>query len=329
MGRQFQLLRGFAILLVLLNHTITMSFWMADRYGYPIPVGAEYVIFDILRTIGLFSVPLFLFLSGAFFTFAIQNRSLSGSYKLVWHDLGNILWPYIIWSIVFYGMVFFLLGEKYSFLGYIKNLIVGYPNNFVPVLILFYLLAPILVRIAKRQPVLLLVVIFAYQLFLTNVLQPGVLGFTFPAWAKYLAPPIVRDTLSTWAIFFPFGMVYNQYLVVWNKSLHKYALILWVSLFALFSLAVLSNLGILNFVVSGILVPIMGMMLIPAIRRDIVPFYRWMEDVGKRAYGLYLTNLIVVTLLLFGIRAIFPWLLQQYLLLIPILFLLVLFIPLI
>lgn len=327
MGRQFQLLRGFAILLVLLNHAITMSFWMADRFGYPIPGGAEYVIFDILRTIGLFSVPIFLFLSGAFFTFAIQNRSLGGSYKVVWHDLRNVIFPYVIWSIVFYGMVFLLLGEKYSLLGYVKNLIVGYPNNFVPLLVLFYLLAPLLVRIARRQPVLMLIAIFAYQLFLVNVLQPGILGFTFPSWARYLAPPIVRDTLSTWAVFFPFGMVYNQYLSIWSKSLHKHAVVLWVALIAIFALAVLSNQQVLHLAVSGILVPIIGMMLIPTIRRDIVPFYRWVEDVGKRAYGLYLTNLIVVTLSLFGIRAIFPWLLKQYPLLIPVIYLLALFIP--
>jgi len=327
MGRQFQLLRGFAILLVLLNHTITMSFWMADRFGYAIPTGAEYVFFDVLRTIGLFSVPIFLFLSGAFFTFAIQNRSLGSSYKVVWHDLRNVIFPYVIWSIVFYGMVFFLLGEKYSFLGYLKNLIVGYPNNFVPLMVLFYLLAPLLIRVIKRQPLLILVVIFAYQLFLTNVLQPGILGFTFPTWAKYLSPPIVRETLSTWAVFFPFGMVYSQYLTFWSKSLHKFALVLWVALLAIFTLTELSNLKIVNFAVSGILVPVIGVMLIPAIRRDIVPFYRWVEEVGKRAYGLYLTNLIVVTLSLFGIRAIFPWLLQQYPLLVPVIFLLALFIP--
>ena len=327
MGRQFQLLRGFAILLVLLNHSITMSFWMADRFGYPIPGGAEYVIFDTLRTIGLFAVPIFLFLSGAFFTFAIQNRSLASSYKVVWHDLKNVILPYVIWSIVFYGMVYFLLGEEYSLLGYLKNLIVGYPNNFVPLLVLFYLLAPLLVRIAKRQPVLILVVIFAYQLFLTNILQPGILGFTFPTWAKYLAPPIVRETLSTWAVFFPFGMVYSQYLSLWSKSLHKYALVLWFGLLVLFILTEMSNLKIVNYAIAGILVPMIGMMLIPAVRRDIVPFYRWVEEVGKRAYGLYLVNLIVVTLSLFGIQAIFPWLLQQYPLLIPVLFLLALFIP--
>jgi peptidoglycan/LPS O-acetylase OafA/YrhL len=327
MGRQFQLLRGFAILLVLLNHSITMSFWMADRFGYRIPTGAEYVIFDVLRTIGLFAVPIFLYLSGAFFAFAIQNRSLANSYKVVWHDLRNVIFPYVIWSIVFYGMVYFLLGEKYSLLGYAKNLIVGYPNNFVPLLVLFYLLAPLLIRIAKRQPWLMLAAIFAYQLLLTNILQPGILGFTLPAWAKYLAPPIVRDTLSTWAIFFPFGMVFSQYLSAWNKSVHKYVLVLWAGLFVLFVLTVLSNLGTVKLAISGIMVPIMGIMLIPSIRRDIVPFYRWVEEVGKRAYGLYLTNLIVVTSSLFGIRAIFPWLLKQYPLLIPVLFLLALFIP--
>jgi fucose 4-O-acetylase-like acetyltransferase len=60
--------------------------------------------------------------------------------------LRHILVPYVIWSAVFYLVVYLLQGEQYTVFEYAKNLAVGYPYHFVPLLVFFYLIAPLIVR---------------------------------------------------------------------------------------------------------------------------------------------------------------------------------------
>jgi peptidoglycan/LPS O-acetylase OafA/YrhL len=328
MGKQFQLLRGFAILFVLVNHSIAMSYWMADKFGYALPNRIENILLVIFKQTGMITVPIFLFLSGAFFAFAIQNRPIQGAFRAVWKNVITVLWPYLIWSILFYLLVGVLLGESYTFTGYIKNLIVGYPFNFVPLLIFFYITAPFMVWIARRWPAPVLAFTLVYQLFLANVNVPGTLGFAFPDWARYLTPPVVRESLSLWAFFFPFGVVYYQHQQKLSAVMQKLAPLFLVGGLAFYAMNVLHELKAINFPIALILAPLFAIMLTPVIRRDIVPFYRWVEDVGKKSYGLYLSHLIIITLLLFVLHTFFPWLLEQYLLLVPLLSFSALFIPL-
>jgi hypothetical protein len=55
---------------------------------------------------------------------------------------------------------------------------------------------------------------------------------------------------------------------------------------------------------------------------------RELEYVGKRAYGLYLTDLIVIDTSLLIIRAFLPWMIMYQIILQPLLFSLALTIPL-
>ena len=81
-------------------------------------------------------------------------------------------------------MIFFLNDQKYTLLEYLKNFIVGYPYNFVPLLIFYYLISPILVRLSKKYGLIVIVVIAAYQFFLINLLNPGITGFYFSRMGK-------------------------------------------------------------------------------------------------------------------------------------------------
>ena len=67
----------------------------------------------------------------------------------------------------------------------------------------------------------------------------------------------------------------------------------------------------------------------PSIKREAIPLYQQLEKVGKKSYGLYLLNLIVLSLVLIMIGAIAPGLFGLEFLLHPILFAAALFIPLI
>ena len=70
------------------------------------------------------------------------------------------------------------------------------------------------------------------------------------------------------------------------------------------------------------------MLLAPSIQRNWIPGARRLETVGKRSYGLYLTHLIVLDLTLWGIQALAPGLFRFQLLLLPLLFVVALFTPL-
>ena len=60
MSRQFPVIRGIAILYVLLNHSITMSLWMASRFNYQPPSQALNAVLVSLQEVGIYAVPAFL-----------------------------------------------------------------------------------------------------------------------------------------------------------------------------------------------------------------------------------------------------------------------------
>ena len=329
MNRQFPALRGLAIILVVLNHTTTLGTLYPHLWGYPPPAKWLNFIILTLNQLGVFAVPIFLFLSGCFFAYAVQNKKMKQSYKTVEAGLKNIIWPYLFWSIIFYIEILFLHDQKYTILEYVKNLIVGYPLNFVPLLVVYYLVSPLLVRICKRYALIVIGAIGLYQLFLIILLNPGVLGLTFPGWASFLRIPILSVTLSDWAIYFPLGIIYSIHMKSVTPYLRKFQLILIGLTGVFFGLTVLNFALIITFPFAKWIAPISFIALIPLIKRESIPIVRQLEKVGKRAYGLYLINLTVIDLTLYGIRALAPKLLGVPLILLPLIFIIALWAPLI
>lgn len=327
MGRQFTFLRGLAILLVLVNHSITMSLWMAQRLGLPQPDLFLYRVMVVLKMAGLITVPVFLFLSGAFFAFGLQNRPLIGAYRMVWQNVLGALWPYLIWTILFNLMDSYLLGEHYSLIQFIRNILTGYPFNFVPVLIFFYILAPFLILGFRRFPAVTLLLFLFYQFFLIVEENPGIMGLPHPDWMHIFALPVLRSPLSFWAMFFPLGVLYQRNVRVMSDFVRKYAAAIIACLVIFIVLGSLNELGVIAFPLGKYLVPAFFILLIPIVQRNATPLYLWIEAIGKRSYGFYLTNLIALTLTLLGLQIIFPWLLEQYIVLVPFLFVMALYIP--
>ncbi|MEN4012640.1 MAG: acyltransferase [Bellilinea sp.] len=308
MNRQFPALRGIAIFLVVINHSITLGMNAARQAGISIPVWERYLLVTI-KEIGIFAVPIFLFLAGSFFVYAAQGKSISIAYRsIVFSNLIHILLPYIIWSSAFYIMEYFLFGKTEDVIGYAKNLLVGYPNNFVPLLIFFTLLSPILIWAVRKSPWVVLVVVFAYQLLLISILRPDFLGVTYPAWVNLFAPPVIRLPLAIWAIFYPMGIVYALFTEPILTTARRWLMPLALVTLLLYSIAVLTQLGIIQVLLAEILVPAFAIPLALLLNRNSIPFVRRFEKLGKRSYGLYLMNLIVINLLIALTGWIFPFL---------------------
>jgi len=96
----------------------------------------------------------------------------------------------------------------------------------------------------------------------------------------------------------------------------------------LFVLGVLDLLAVIRFPLAHYLAPVSLMLLLPAIKRDTIPFVRLLERIGRRSYGIYLSHLIVLNLVLIGLRWLIPGLFNIYIILFPLLFLIGLLVPL-
>ena len=165
MNRQFPALSGVAMLLIVLNHTIQMGTTVPMDYGFAPVEGPAKVLLHILQGFGVFAVPTFLFISGTFVSYAARGRPPSLSARFVSRGLAHLLPPYLFWSAVFYLVVMLQFDQAYSPAGYVKNVLVGYPYHFIPLLLLFYLLAPILVRVGRSHWLpLLSIILMCYWL---------------------------------------------------------------------------------------------------------------------------------------------------------------------
>ena len=288
MSRQYGALSGVAIVLVVVNHSVHFGLQVS-------PVeGAWLKLLSLLQALGSFAVPAFLFVSGAFLSYAARELS----FGFVRASLGRILWPYVIWSTLFYGLVSLTNEVRPSIAVYIKNLLVGYPYHFVPILIFWYVTAPIVVRVGKRHGALLLVAIGLYQTFLLALRWSDMVGAPgpLPDWMHALQPAVLSTSMCEWAIYFPLGLVLSQHaaaLTPWLLGVRWLAVGATVGLFVL---GILNAFEVMWAPWARFAAPVPLMFLLPVVERGWIPFVRGFEVVGRRSYGIYLAHLVVINL---------------------------------
>jgi probable poly-beta-1,6-N-acetyl-D-glucosamine export protein len=325
LSRQLGALTGIAMILIVLNHTIAMGL---GHLNSPV-VGWEKSLLSILQALGVFAVPVFFFTSGSFLAYAAQSSSALISRKFLWSSLRHIVIPYVIWSVLFYILIYFNHGTKFSLLGYLKNLLVGYPFHFIPLLVFYYIFSPFLVNIARRFPGIFILGIALVQLFLLNISYPGIHGFTFPERLDVLLPPILGQRFADWGIYFPLGLVFGLHARSLTSWANKFAWLIGILTLILFVLGILSSAQYINFPLAYFLSPVTFMLIIPAIPRHAIPFVRKLEHISKRSYGIYLTHLIIMDLTLLFIQVTLPFLFSFSFLLLPLLFILGIQVPII
>lgn len=310
MGRQFGSLRGVAILLVVLNHTITFSWNAIQEMGYGPVVVWQNTILVILHHLGFFAVPMFMFISGSFIAYAASGKTDRLLWRTVYASVRRLLGPYLIWTLMFYLYLYLARGESHEPLWYGKSVIVGYPHHFVPILLFYYVITPLLVPLAKRFGYPMLGLILLYQLFLSDYKFHDLLRLTYPAWTHILVPPVIAETFAQWGIYFPLGLVFTlraKEVAPWLQKVSWGALLVTVVLFV--GTAV-PNDQIFYFHFAPRLAPLFFILLIPLIKRQAIPWVRHLEEVGKHSYGLYLMNLIILDALILGIVEVAPGLLR-------------------
>lgn len=329
MRRHYPAMRGVAIVLVILHHSIVLGVSIPGGWGIATPTGMGENILSILSMLGWIAVPVFLLISGSFYAYAARGNPPQISLKIVKANLSSLLWPYLIWSLVYYAVEWIGYGKTPTVPGIVKNLLVGYPYNFVLLIVFFILVSPVITKLTNHFGwAWLLILVGVYQLFLIIVLDQAQYGLTLPAWTDYLAVPVLARTMADWGIYFPLGMflALNS-----SRAIPFLERMKWVFLalaLASFGLAAAHVAGAINFTGSRHLFPLFFVLFVPVIQRDWIPGRKFFESVGKVAYGLYLIHFLLINILILTAHAIFPWILEQSFLLYPVLFLLGLLIPL-
>ena len=318
MNRQYTALGGLAIIVVVLNHSILFGIEYGEANG--VYLRHAELIYGIISAIGFFAVPSFLFISGAFIAYAAKSKKTI-SKKFVINNLKRLLQPYLFWAIIFYIMVYFTRDWQYSILGYIKNLIVGFPYQFVPLIVLFYALSPILIKIGRKYPKSLIILIAGYQLFLLIILEPSLIGRpSLLVQLNVFVPPVFGTTMAEWGVFFPLGMVLSMHNQAIKPFLQKYRSVFIGITLLLFAFMLLYLTDIISSNWPRYLAPVVFVFVLSAINRNSILGVRYLERVGKHSYSVYLMHLIILELLLIAIETFFPNLLAYPLLLFPILF---------
>lgn len=329
MNRQLTALSGLAILIVLLNHAIHMGNLGIQELGYPQAEGWGRYMLLVLSQLGIFAVPTFLFTSGSFISYAARRTPPKLPWKSVRAALKRILWPYLFWSVAFFILIYLRKNEEYTLFGYLKNLVVGYPFHFIPILVFYYVSSPILVRLADRFGYVLIAVIGLYQLLLIGLVFPGILGLNFPDWMQVLVPPALGLTMALWGIYFPLGLIYGLKAKQVLPWLQRFRFVFLVATGVCFVLHILDKVSVLHFRLAGFVCPLTFLLLVPMIKRNSIPMVRQLEKVAKKVYGLYLTHLIVLDLAVFSVQVFVPWLLTYQVLLQFLLFVVALGVPLV
>jgi len=295
MFKQAAVFRGFAIFLVIVDHTIAMGQLGLGRINLP-PGTLLSTVLNVLASFSPFAVPIFLFFSGCYINYVLEKRDFKASYKIIFTTITSVLWPYLIWSCLFYIVIFLDGGQSFSILGYVKNLIVGYPYNFVPILIFFYLISPLLSKIRGLKALFIVGFFFLYQIFLIYLLDPAILGFSNIKFMQFLAVPVLKDTLRTWGIYFPLGFYIKSIMHISDSHKKVVSICLGIATLIIVMINLVATIFNYQWPWVKYIVVVPFILLSVLWEREKFPFYKAFERLGKRSYGLYLINLVIFDL---------------------------------
>lgn len=334
--RKIAVLRGLAILAVVLHHSTgwgqTAMFFWAHRFR---PVESPnfdqfgslsyYVLLAIERA-AWFCVPAFLVAAGWGMAYAANTARGTVSWPFVWARVRLLVVPYLLWSLAVFLGDALLLGARYGPLEYLRRLAVGDAVDlyyFVPLLAQFVLLSPLVVRWARRRPVLLLLTAAGCQVGWDLVWSGAA-----EVWVRWAYPWV----FCRWAFFFPLGAV------VFTHQDRAKALIgrlKWVSVTAAACLWAYSIRDVALLFSSGAwltlgdharrpasevyaLAFVLAFLGFDSVRMRVAGALQWL---GARSYGVFLLHFTVLTAVSKVLYHVAPWVLGRQVLLQPVLIL--------
>lgn len=306
-------LNGLAALMVVLNHSASYGlnalFFWTDRYrrvsvpNFDQYGSLTYYILFFIHELAEFAIPAFLFISGFFIAFAARNDEGELKWDFVISRIKKLILPFLLWSIV----IAVLLRR---FPPTFRQFMTIY--YYVPLIIQYYLLSPILVPLARRYPQVLLISAAIVQLGLESLRLLALLGVNFPG--MQLLIELTPIYFFPGRIFyFSIGLVAGLHLEGFSKWLigAKWVLLTLAGVLLLLSMAEYEYLAELldrKWLVpeySGIfraLFAVAFTLSLVAFDKIPLPFWAKLSRLGSKSLGVYFINtpaLYVVGLLMY------------------------------
>jgi hypothetical protein len=301
MTRKLLFLNGLAALMVVLNHSASYGlnalFLWTDRYlDVSVPNfdqygSLAYYILFVIHELAEFAIPAFLFVSGFFIAFAARTSVEGIKWEFVFSRIKKLIIPFIIWSVV---MIVILQRFPPS----IRQILTLY--YYVPLIIQYYLLAPLLVPLAKNRWKLLLVVTALIQLGLEGLRLLRLLGVDFPGMEL-----IIRLT-PVWffpgrIFYFSIGLVAGVHVKMFGDWLKRNKWILLFSSVILFLLSITEYEYLVRLLQEKWLIPrysgifralyaIAFTLAILAFDKIPIPYREKISQLGGKSLGIYFAN---------------------------------------
>jgi len=351
MIRRLLLLNGFSTLGLILYHSVGWGFvamfsW-THRY---LPVASpnydqlgslSYLLMRFVEQLVIFTIPAFLFVSGFFIAFATGKTHSNIGWGTIRARIKKMLIPYLIWSMALFGLMF-IQGNRFTPLQYLRMLLTGQTNPafyYVPLLIQYYLLSPLIVPLAKKYWKPLLFFTGIIQLAVQTSYYPALLGLDAPN--LQMLPTLIPKWFFPARIFwFALGVVAGFHIKTLKIWLDRYKWYFFVSVLVLIPLGMLEWEYYLR--ISGqiwvdsretfldtlyTLAFLFSFLAFDKISST--PFSKQIGDLGSKSFGIYITHSPVMEYTARGIYHLAPWIMGYQILFQPILILAGLGIPLV
>ncbi len=211
------LLRGIACIFVMMVH-ITSDATVNLRVA-----SASSIIFSFINIASTYVVPAFVFISG-FTLYYIYKDSNLNIPTFYYKRFKSTLTPYLIWTIIYYGLFVKLFGYPVSIKFLASNLLLGsmvYHLYFVVIVCQFYIVFPLILYLYKRFNILLITFIMV----ILNLLSH-----------KFLIFPYSDRFFLNYILFFGLGCTFATYKNNIDSFIKKHNLFvillnIWVTIF--------------------------------------------------------------------------------------------------
>jgi peptidoglycan/LPS O-acetylase OafA/YrhL len=328
MVRRLLYLNGLAVLAVVFYHASAWGyismFWWTDRYR-PVTVpnydqlgSLTYYGLRFVEQLIIFGIPTFLFVSGFFIAFATGRNKTTVGWNVVGIRIKNLVIPYLIWSLL---IIFSLVvqGNVYSLGEFVKTILLGQaadPYYFVPLLVQFYLLSPLIVLLIKANAKLFLSLAALLQVLVLISRYADLLGLDTTVLDVFRA--VNMNFLVPGQIFwFSFGIFVGFFPDKLQQFLHRFRWPLLTGLAVTFILGMIEWEILLNLSGQDWSGPretlidhfYAGSFILTYLAFDKVlfPFSSQLQNLGSKSYGVYLIHSSVLQYTARIIYHIMPW----------------------
>lgn len=326
MVRRLLLLNGIAVIGVAINHAsgygFRAMFLWTDRYlqvsvpDYSQAGSLAFYGIALMQQLIYFTLPAFLFVSGFFVAFSAGRDNPTVKWSVVFARVKTLGIPLIVWI----GIIFAFFLRRFP--TSLNDALISY--YYIPLLIQFYILSPIIVRLAKRYASQILVVGALLELGRDTIYYLDALGLQIPGLAlmKSLTPPWLLPTLLFWFILGATAGIHRE---TFSRFLSRYKFGFLSSLVVLLPLTLVEYQIIWRASGKEWLGPYFGgytrflyalVFLLSFLACDSLklPFSKWLSELGSRSLGIYLAHGPVMYLVATVLYKVTPWMLGMQLL---------------